>query len=38
MIDFYCDPQLLQNVKQEFAKKTEGVTYKPEGPRPVPKG
>lgn len=41
MIDFYRDPQLLQSVKQEFAKKTEGVTYKPyipAGPPPVPQG
>jgi aminobenzoyl-glutamate utilization protein B len=41
MIDLYRDPQLLQNVKQEFAKKTEGMTYKPyipEGPPPVPQG
>jgi aminobenzoyl-glutamate utilization protein B len=39
MVDLYRDPQLLQTVKQEFAKKTEGITYKayiPEGPPPVP--
>ncbi len=39
MIDLYRDPQLMQGVKQEFAKKTEGVKYEPyipEGPPPVP--
>ncbi len=39
MVDLYRDPQLVQNVKQEFAKKTEGITYKayvPEGPPPIP--
>ncbi|HEX6639899.1 MAG TPA: amidohydrolase, partial [Thermoanaerobaculia bacterium] len=40
MVDLYRDPQLLQNVRQEFAKKTEGVTYKPyipAGAPPLPK-
>jgi aminobenzoyl-glutamate utilization protein B len=39
MIDLYRDPQLVQNVQSEFAKKTSGVTYQPyipEGPPPVP--
>ena len=39
MIDFFRDPGLMQSVKEEFAKKTEGVTYKPyipPGPPPVP--
>jgi aminobenzoyl-glutamate utilization protein B len=40
MVDLYRDPQLLQNVRQEFAKKTEGITYKPyipAGAPPLPK-
>ncbi|HEX2061588.1 MAG TPA: amidohydrolase [Thermoanaerobaculia bacterium] len=39
MIDYYRDPKLLQSVKTEFAKSTEGITYKPyipAGPPPVP--
>jgi aminobenzoyl-glutamate utilization protein B len=35
MIDLYRDPQLVQNVRQEFAEKTKGITYKayiPDGP------
>ncbi|HYC58962.1 MAG TPA: amidohydrolase [Thermoanaerobaculia bacterium] len=39
MIDLYRDPQLVQSVRQEFAKKTEGITYKPyipEGPPNIP--
>jgi aminobenzoyl-glutamate utilization protein B len=39
MIDLYRDPQLVRNVQQEFAKSTEGMTYKayvPDGPPPVP--
>jgi aminobenzoyl-glutamate utilization protein B len=40
MIDLYRDPHLLQSVRQEFAKKTEGITYAPyipAGPPPIPK-
>jgi len=39
MIDLYRDPKLVQDMKSEFAKKTEGVTYKPyipAGPPPIP--
>ncbi|HKR64842.1 MAG TPA: amidohydrolase, partial [Thermoanaerobaculia bacterium] len=39
MIDLFRDPKLVQSMKQEFAKSTEGVTYKPfipEGPPPIP--
>jgi aminobenzoyl-glutamate utilization protein B len=40
MVDLYRDPQLVQKIRQEFAKSTEGVTYKPyipAGPPPIPK-
>jgi aminobenzoyl-glutamate utilization protein B len=37
MIDLYRDPQLVQNIRQEFAKKTEGITYKPYIPEGPPK-
>jgi aminobenzoyl-glutamate utilization protein B len=40
MIDLYRDPQLRQSVRDEFAKSTEGVTYKeytPPGPPPTGK-
>ena len=39
MVDLYRDPKLVASVRDEFAKKTEGVTYKPyipEGPPPLP--
>ena len=39
MIDLYRDPKLVQNIRAEFAKSTQGVTYKayiPEGPPRVP--
>lgn len=39
MIDLYRDPKLLQGMKSEFAKQTEGITYKPyipAGPPPIP--
>jgi aminobenzoyl-glutamate utilization protein B len=39
MIDLYREPKLLLAVQQEFARKTEGVTYKPyipAGPPPLP--
>lgn len=39
MVDLYRDPKLVQSIRDEFAKKTEGVVYKPyipEGPPPVP--
>lgn len=39
MIDLYRDPKLLQSVRDEFAKSTAGVTYKPyipPGAPPVP--
>jgi aminobenzoyl-glutamate utilization protein B len=29
MVDLYRDPKLVESIRQEFAKKTEGVTYKP---------
>jgi len=29
MVDLFRDPQLVQSVRQDFAKKTEGVTYQP---------
>ena len=35
MIDLYRDPKLVQTMRAEFAKSTEGITYKayiPEGP------
>jgi aminobenzoyl-glutamate utilization protein B len=38
MIDLFRDPNLVSAMKQEFAKKTEGVVYHsyiPEGPPPV---
>jgi aminobenzoyl-glutamate utilization protein B len=37
MIDLYRDPKLVQNVRAEFAKKTEGITYKPYIPDGPPK-
>jgi aminobenzoyl-glutamate utilization protein B len=39
MIDLFTDPKNVKNVRDEFAKKTEGVTYKayiPEGPPQLP--
>ncbi len=29
LIDLYRDPKLVQSVRQEFAKSTEGIVYKP---------
>ena len=37
MIDLYRDPQLVQSIRGEFAKKTEGITYKPYIPEGPPK-
>jgi len=39
MVDLYRDPKLVQAIRQEFAKSTEGIEYKPyipPGPPPVP--
>jgi aminobenzoyl-glutamate utilization protein B len=39
MVDLYRDPALVSAIRGEFAKKTEGITYKPyipDGPPPVP--
>lgn len=39
MVDLFRDPQLVQNVRAEFAKSTQGVTYKayiPDGPAKMP--
>lgn len=39
MVDLYRDPKLVQSIRDEFAKKTEGIVYKPyipAGPPPVP--
>ena len=39
MVDLYRDPKLVQKVQAEFAKSTQGVTYKgyiPEGPPRTP--
>jgi aminobenzoyl-glutamate utilization protein B len=39
MVDLYRDPKLVQSIRQEFAKSTEGIVYKPyipPGPPPLP--
>lgn len=39
MVDLYRDPALVSAIRGEFAKKTEGIPYKPyipDGPPPVP--
>jgi aminobenzoyl-glutamate utilization protein B len=39
MVDLYRDPKLVQSIRQEFAKSTEGIEYKPyipPGPPPMP--
>ncbi|HYK01391.1 MAG TPA: amidohydrolase [Thermoanaerobaculia bacterium] len=39
MVDLYRDPKLVQAIRQEFAKSTEGIVYKPyipPGPPPAP--
>jgi aminobenzoyl-glutamate utilization protein B len=38
MVDLYRDPKLVQSIRQEFAKSTEGIVYKPyipPGPPPA---
>ena len=40
MVDLFADAKALASVREEFAKQTAGVTYKPyipEGPPPIPK-
>jgi aminobenzoyl-glutamate utilization protein B len=37
MVDLYRDPKLVENVRAEFAKSTEGLTYKPYIPEGAPK-
>ncbi|HET8773696.1 MAG TPA: amidohydrolase [Thermoanaerobaculia bacterium] len=37
MVDLFRDPKLVQSVRAEFAKSTEGVTYKPYIPAGPPK-
>ena len=37
MIDLYRDPKIVAGVREEFAKKTEGVVYKPYIPAGPPK-
>lgn len=39
MVDLYRDPKLVAAIRDEFAKNTQGVTYKtyiPDGPPPLP--
>ncbi len=39
MVDLYRDPKVVESIRAEFAKKTEGVAYKayiPEGPARTP--
>lgn len=39
MVDLYRDPKLVSAIRDEFAKSTEGITYKayiPDGPPPLP--